>query len=149
MRARAVVGGAGRAVPEVGVVEQHVAALAVDGHLAGHLLEAGRHAVGAAEVRAGHDAQEAVRGDVASRWMVNATDGHTVEVRPRLRVGVPADARVAGLLAGAGVLVHDAEAVVLEQPRVGAEQAGGERRRAPGGSTTARASGDTSVTWHT
>ena len=59
-RAVAVVGGAGRAVPQVGVVEQHVAALAVDGHLTGHVLEAERHVVGAAEVRTGEDAEEPV-----------------------------------------------------------------------------------------
>src|SRR5204862_7682964 len=55
-----VVGGAGRAVPQAGVVEQHVAAVAVDRDLAPDLLEAGRHPGVGAAVRARHDAEEAV-----------------------------------------------------------------------------------------
>src|SRR4051812_40374008 len=42
-RTGTVVGGAGRAVPEVGIVEDHVAALGVDRELAVDLLEAEGH----------------------------------------------------------------------------------------------------------
>ena len=74
------------------MVQQHVTALAVDGHLAGYVLEAEGHVVGAAVVRAGQDAQE----PVARRRGVDV-DGERdrrphVEVRTRLVVGVPADA---------------------------------------------------------
>ena len=44
------------------------------------------------------------------------------QVRTGLRVGVPTDPRVPGLLAGAGVLVDDPEAVVFEHPGPGTEQ---------------------------
>ena len=86
-----------------------------------------------------------MRGDVASTWMVNATDGHTSRCGTGLAVGVPADPRVARLVAGPGVLVHHAEAVVLEQPGLLAEQAahdGDERRVVRGGARDLRHLGD-------
>ena len=68
-----------------------------------------------------------------------------VEVRARLRVGVPADARVAGTFARARVLVHDAEAVLLEQPRVGADQRAAPSSTTTGCITAARARAETGV----
>src|SRR6478609_10318766 len=61
-RALAVVGGARRAVPQVRVVEQHVAALAVEGDLAGHVLEPERHLVGTTAMGAGQHTEEPVAG---------------------------------------------------------------------------------------
>src|SRR3954471_17944343 len=60
--ALAVVGGACGAVPQVGMVQQHVAAFAVHADLARDLLEAGWHPVRATEVRPGYYAQEPVLG---------------------------------------------------------------------------------------
>ena len=57
-----VVGRARRAVPEVGMVQQHVAPVAVDADLTGDLLEPERHAGGSAEVRSRDDTEEAVLG---------------------------------------------------------------------------------------
>jgi hypothetical protein len=51
---------AGGAVPEIGVVEEDVAPLALQGDLTGHPLEGGGQAVHASEVTPGHDPQEPV-----------------------------------------------------------------------------------------
>src|SRR6266568_850155 len=120
-----VVGGAGRGVPEVAVVQQDVAALGVDGDLTADLLESQRHGErrwgqgasaggagsvgdgdvvdvlvgggGGPEVAARDDAQEAVVRAGRVDVQSDGRGGPDVHARARLPVGVPADAGVAGL----------------------------------------------------
>src|SRR5438552_5183657 len=118
----AVVGRARGAVPEIGVMQEHVAAVAIHADLAGHLLEAGGHAGGSTPVRTGHDAQETVLGRGCVEMDRERDRRPPVEGRARLRIGMPADARVPGAIAGTGVLVDDAEAIVFEQPAIRTEE---------------------------
>ena len=110
-------------MPEIGVVEQHIAIIAIDRDFAGHFLEAQRHVegwldlhmspagacavgqghvVGVAERRrrrpamaAGHDTQEAVRRACAVDMDREGRAGPDVQLRSALPVTVPADALVA------------------------------------------------------
>src|SRR5829696_8248210 len=61
-RAVAVVGGARCGVPEVGVMQQDVATLAVQRQLTRYALEPGRHLLGTTEVRAREHTEKPVAG---------------------------------------------------------------------------------------
>ena len=68
--------GPGGTVPQVGVVEQDVAPLLVEGDLPGHPLEPGRDPVGAARGGCpGSTRRKPLAGDVGSKWTVKATPG--------------------------------------------------------------------------
>ena len=87
-----------------------------------YALERGWHPGVVAPVAAGDDAEEPVGGRRGVEVDGEGEARPHVEVRAGLPVGVPADARVVRAVAGAGVLVDDAEALVVEQPRVAAQQ---------------------------
>jgi len=78
-------------VPQVGVVEEDIALLLVDRHLAGHPLESGRQAGDAAPVAPGQHPEEAVgrRGGIEVDG--EGDPGPDVEMGTRLVVGVPTD----------------------------------------------------------
>ena len=79
----AVVGGPRGAVPQVGVVEQHVAALAVHrrSRRAPSRTRAACRSV-PPRCEPGTTRRNPFCGDVASMWMVNATDGHIARCGP-------------------------------------------------------------------
>ena len=112
----------GRCVPEVGVVEQDVTPLGVEGDLAGHPLESERDALGPAEMASREQAEESVRRGGRIEVDGEGNPGPDVQMGSGLVVGVPADARVSRTRVRPGVLVHDAKLLVVEQPGVRTEE---------------------------
>jgi hypothetical protein len=72
---RTVGRGPGGRVPQVGVVEEDVAPLQVEGDLAGDPFEAERHALDVPWWLPGSTRRKPLAGEVGSKWMVKATPG--------------------------------------------------------------------------
>ncbi len=110
-------------VPEMRVVEQDVSPVAIERDLARDLLEAERDLRAAPAMAPRNDAEEPVggrRGVEVDRERDRRPD---LQMGPGLEIGVPADARVRRADARPGVLVHDPEALVVEQVRLRPQQA--------------------------
>src|SRR5664280_853746 len=118
----AVGGSPGRAMPEVGVVEQDITPLLVDSDLTGNPLEPERDALGTAEMASREQAEESVGRGGRIEVDGEGNPGPDVQMGSGLVVGVPADARVSRTRVRPGVLVHDAKLLVVEQPGVRTEE---------------------------
>src|SRR5664280_679614 len=118
----AVGGSPGRAMPEVGVVEQDITPLLVDSDLTGNPLEPERDALGTAEMASREQAEESVGRGGRIEVDGEGNPGPDVQMGSGLVVGVPADARVSRTKVRPGVLVDHAELLVVEEPGTGAEE---------------------------
>jgi hypothetical protein len=122
-RSVAVIGGSGCSVPQVTVVQEDVASLLVDGDLAGHPFEAWWNPFGTSAMAFWQDSQETVGRRSGIEVDGEGDSWPHVKVGSGLAVGVPADARVRRSRIWAGILIDDAELLIVEEPDVVAEQA--------------------------